>query len=34
MQIKGNQKQVHEVLKIHFEEERERREPDAVTVEK
>jgi hypothetical protein len=34
VQIKGNQKQVHEVLKIHFEEERERREPDAVTVEK
>lgn len=33
VQIKGNQEAVHEVLKLHFDEEREKRKPDAVTVD-
>lgn len=34
VQIKGNQEQIHDVLKIHFSEEQEKRKPDAVSVEK
>jgi hypothetical protein len=34
VQIKGNQKGVHEVLKLHFDEEKNKREPDAITTEK
>lgn len=34
VQIKGNQEGVHDVLKLHFNEEWDRREPDSVTVEK
>jgi hypothetical protein len=34
VQIKGNQGTIHEVLKLHFNEEQEKRPPDAVTVEK
>jgi DDE_Tnp_1-associated/Transposase DDE domain len=34
VQIKGNQKGVHEVLQLHFGEEREKRAPDVETVEK
>jgi len=34
VQIKGNQKNVQEVLKLHFDQERERREADAQSTEK
>jgi hypothetical protein len=34
VQIKSNQKGVYEVLKIHFDEERDERKPDAVVIEK
>lgn len=34
VQIKGNQERVHEVLQLHFDEEREKRAPDARVEEK
>ena len=34
MQVKGNQEKIHNVLKLHFNEEKERRPPDAATSEK
>ena len=34
VQIKGNQEYIHEMLKIHFDEERDKRPPDAVSTEK
>lgn len=34
VQIKGNQERIHEVLQLHFDQEREKRASDADTVEK
>ena len=34
VQMKANQEKVHEVLKMHFDEEQDKRKPDAVTIEK
>ena len=34
VQIKGNQKRIHELLQNHFNKEREKRAPDANTIEK
>jgi len=34
VQIKGNQKKIHEVLKLHFDEEEKKRKADAIVEEK